>query len=48
MKTGNIFYFAILTLFSTTVIYLQAASGQFQGVLADHQHQEDQDDQEDP
>lgn len=25
-----------------------AASGQFQGVLADHQHQEDQGDPEDP
>lgn len=29
-------------------MYLQAALRQFQGVLADHQHQEDQDDPEDP
>lgn len=29
-------------------MYLQAALGQFQGVLADHQHQEDPNDPEDP
>lgn len=38
----------ILFFFVTTTMYLQAASRQFQGVLADHQHQEDQDDPEDP
>lgn len=32
----------------TTAVYLQATLGQFQGVLADHQHQEDQRDPEDP
>lgn len=34
--------------FETTQIYTQATSGRCQGVLADHQHQEDRDDLEDP
>lgn len=46
MKTDSEFYFK--SVFVTTTMYLQAALGQFQGVLADHQHQEDRDDREDP
>lgn len=34
--------------FETTQIYSQATSGRCQGVLADHRHQEDRDDLEDP
>lgn len=39
---------AHITSSSSTVIYLQAASGQYQGVRADHQHRKGQHDQEDP
>lgn len=46
MKTDSEFYFKSVSV--TTIMCLQAALGQFQGVLADHQHQGDRNDREDP